>query len=182
MRLRLVALPVLAAALVACSPARAETPAARPLRTTESRVQSAPMVAPETETAHGAALVTWWNGLQFVQAVQQASSVAAVEPQVSGAEVARGPQNAGTDSSGDSCYGGRVPDGIVDRESHGDPTVTYGGGHAASPLESGGLAWGCFQEMPQHYEPGGACADITDYSITGQKECADRLPDSAWSL
>lgn len=91
------------------------------------------------------------------------------------------PPPPGPAPSGDCYDGSPIPRATVTRESGGDSTITNGGGHAASPLQSGGRAWGCYQLMPMHFQAGGSCEDITDYSVAGQQACASRLPSSAWS-
>lgn len=73
----------------------------------------------------------------------------------------------------DSCYGGPVPDAIVTRESGGNPDVWNG---------SGSSAWGCFQILGSTWAS--SCSDIGVHgqaSVAQQKECASRLPSSAWS-
>lgn len=66
--------------------------------------------------------------------------------------------------SGGSC--GAIPGYIVGRESGGNP-------NAVNPSSG---AFGCYQLMPEHFEGGGACADL-GRDQAGQDRCATRLWD-----
>jgi hypothetical protein len=65
----------------------------------------------------------------------------------------------GTMSGGGSCYGGPIPDYIVNRESGGNPMAQNPSG-----------AFGCYQIMPEWWS--GACSGFDRYTIDGQKACA----------
>lgn len=66
---------------------------------------------------------------------------------------------SGVFSGSGSCYGGPIPDYIVDRESGGNPMAQNPSG-----------AFGCYQIMPEWWS--GACSGLDKYSIDGQKQCA----------
>lgn len=69
--------------------------------------------------------------------------------------------------SSDSCYG-VIPDAIVNRESGGNP-------HIVNPSSG---AYGCFQIIPSTWAA--SCSDLAR-DVAGQRECASRLPSSAWN-
>lgn len=77
--------------------------------------------------------------------------------------------SGGSSGTGDCTgYPGYVP---TWRESNNQPDVV-------NPSSG---AFGCAQLMPMHFRAGGTCADLPT-SYEGQRECAWRLPASAWNL
>ncbi len=73
--------------------------------------------------------------------------------------------------SGD-CSGFPIPGWIIQRESGGDPS-------AVNPSSG---AFGCAQELPAHFQPGGACAGLDMYAVDGQRACAVILSDGGTNL
>lgn len=130
--------------------------------------------------------------IEYSQAVEQARAVEAAVAIAQAAEVARleaeaalererarvyvAPQRSAPSVVSGACGGAtNGADQFIQRESGGDPNVYNSGGSGA---------WGCYQLMPMHFGPGGACSDMTygAASPAQQAECASRLPLSAWAL
>lgn len=111
-----------------------------------------------------------------IPAVVPASSTTAVERPDNGL----GDSVTSRSGVGGGCFDQPyVPAYIVQRESGGDPTVYNGGGHSASPYESGGRSWGCFQFMPGTWDAN--CSDLAP-DVPGQIECARRVSSDGTNL
>jgi hypothetical protein len=127
------------------------------------------------------------NVATYVAAVQQANVVtyvnAVAEAEAQAYQASRAVQEARPQQQvaavpdvggGGSCYGGPIPDYIVDRESGGNPNALNPSG-----------AFGCFQIMPEWWS--GSCSGFDKYSIEGQKQCAALIWDGGagsgnWAL
>jgi hypothetical protein len=69
---------------------------------------------------------------------------------------------SGVFSGSGSCFGGPIPDYIVQRESGGNPMAQNPSG-----------AFGCYQIMPEWWS--GSCSGMDRYTIDGQKQCASLI-------
>lgn len=186
MRVARYILPIFAAfAIAACTPAVAEHEAS------PGPELHSPMIAGPAETARGVhELGQWLIGAQAAHDADVATLMVAVAEQQAAEAKSSGstgvsftilPREQAVASTGECGGATNGADRYIPRESGGDSTVIYGGAHAATPYEAGAdVAWGCYQTKGFHWMPGGRCADITDYSPTGQAACASRLPLSAW--
>jgi hypothetical protein len=112
--------------------------------------------------------VTMANVVVYVYAVAEADrETAAATTQAQSPPRYSAPAPVAT---GGDCYDGSpVPAYIITRESGGDP-------NAVNPSSG---AYGCFQELPGHFNSGGACAGLSMYSVADQKVCAQRLIDGS---
>jgi hypothetical protein len=114
------------------------------------------------------------KAVEYVGAVDQANLkayVAAVTPPPPAPERYSAPTpSAAPSGGGGDCYSGSpVPDWIINRESGGNP-------NAVNPSSG---AYGCYQELPGHFNNGAVCSGLSMYSVDDQKVCAQRLIDAS---
>jgi type II secretory pathway pseudopilin PulG len=108
------------------------------------------------------------NLTTYVNAVEQADAEAALQnSQAQPTQQYSAPSSGG--ASGDCFDGSPIPAWIVNRESGGDP-------NAVNPSSG---AYGCYQELPGHFNAGAVCGGLSMYSVADQKTCAQRLIDAA---
>jgi hypothetical protein len=151
-------LPVASALIVVASPhPAASAPAARHVAVHETPIVTATGQVPSdvgAAEAFGDQLDLW----NFVVAANYAQSL--IDAEAAARATAARPRYTNTGPAVSGPCG----------ESGGDP-------NAVNPSSG---AFGCWQELPSHFAPGGSCAGLDMHTVDGQRECANRLPLSAW--